>query len=107
LHRHAEDFIRASKIAAKIDLSPELVHFIFVLFDNDGDGELNYNEFVALMKDARTRGLNRVCRCSCECTSSTDADVFMQERDLGAARGVKALVQCAKMQLADRQAADS
>ena len=40
------------------------MHFVFVLFDNDGDGELNHNEFISLMKDARTRGLNRVGRPS-------------------------------------------
>jgi hypothetical protein len=78
--RPAEDFVRAAKVAANVELSPGLVHLVFVLFDTDGDGELNYGEFMALMKDARARGLNR-------------------ERSLGAERGVKALARCMREQL--------
>lgn len=80
-----EDFLRASKCVASVPLSPSLVHFIFVLFDSNGDGELNYSEFIDYMKEARARGLTR-------------------SRNLGAAKGFKALVRCIKIQIADEAA---
>eukprot|EP00042_Codosiga_hollandica_P055153 m.765278 g.765278 ORF g.765278 m.765278 type:complete len:460 (-) comp59059_c1_seq3:1941-3320(-) len=76
------DFRRAAKAVNGVELSEHLVHTLFVLFDNDGDGELNDKEFVHIMKEASARGLNR-------------------GKDLGFARGFDGLLQCVKQQLHD------
>lgn len=40
----------------KCPLSPAIIEFIFVLFDENGDGRLHYSEFIAVMKQARNLG---------------------------------------------------
>ncbi|KAF4523297.1 hypothetical protein B566_EDAN009420 [Ephemera danica] len=37
-------------------LSRHLVHTVFQIFDEDGDGQLSYREFIAIMKDRLHRG---------------------------------------------------
>ncbi|PSN36193.1 Calcium uptake protein 3 [Blattella germanica] len=37
-------------------LSRHLVHIVFQIFDEDGDGQLSYREFIAIMKDRLHRG---------------------------------------------------
>lgn len=53
-------FLRAARAATGVELAPEVVKFVFVFFDKDGDGELHHDEFIRIMKDARSRGLNHV-----------------------------------------------
>ena len=43
-------------------LSKHLVRTVFQIFDNDGDGLLSYQEFVAMMKDRVNRGLKSYSR---------------------------------------------
>lgn len=45
-----EDFRRAVRICAEEEMSDNLVDVIFALFDADGDGHLDYEEFVGKMK---------------------------------------------------------
>ncbi|KAJ1531543.1 hypothetical protein ONE63_000217 [Megalurothrips usitatus] len=51
-----DEFHRAVKICTGTSLSPHLVHTVFALFDDDGDGLLTYQEFIAIMKDRLHRG---------------------------------------------------
>ncbi|XP_034252912.1 calcium uptake protein 3, mitochondrial isoform X2 [Thrips palmi] len=51
-----DEFHRAVKICTGTSLSPHLVHTVFALFDEDGDGLLSYQEFIAIMKDRLHRG---------------------------------------------------
>ncbi|KAJ8943424.1 hypothetical protein NQ318_020675 [Aromia moschata] len=51
-----DEFHRAVKICTGTDLSPHIVHTVFAIFDNDGDGLLSYREFIAIMKDRLHRG---------------------------------------------------
>jgi hypothetical protein len=37
-------------------------HYHFQIFDNDGDGMLSYQEFIAMMKDRVNRGLKTFSR---------------------------------------------
>ena len=39
-----------------------MVKTVFQIFDNDGDGMLSYQEFVAMMKDRVSRGLKSYSR---------------------------------------------
>lgn len=83
-----------------------MVKFIFEFFDKDGDGQLADDEFVRIMKDARARGLNRVC---CEgiwgvwglgnTLSHPSLSLSLQERDLPVGRGFKALLWCIKARM--------
>lgn len=68
----AADFARAAQSATGQKLSTPIVKFIFQFFDKDGDGQLHHDEFLRIMKDARTRGLNRVSGGSF-CTLSPSA----------------------------------
>lgn len=52
-----DEFRRAVKICTGTNLSPHLVHTVFAIFDEDGDGLLSYREFIAIMKDRLHRGL--------------------------------------------------
>lgn len=72
-----EDFKRAAKAVANVNLDNHLVDTVFNLFDKDGDGKLSNREFVAVMKKRASRGLD-------------------QHRDLGLFRGFKGLIACAK-----------
>jgi len=51
-----DEFHRAVKICTGTSLSKHLVHTVFALFDEDGDGQLSYREFIAIMKDRLHRG---------------------------------------------------
>ncbi|KAK7873489.1 hypothetical protein R5R35_011833 [Gryllus longicercus] len=51
-----EEFHRAVKICTGTSLSKHIVHTVFQLFDEDGDGQLSYREFIAIMKDRQHRG---------------------------------------------------
>ncbi|XP_018571317.1 calcium uptake protein 3, mitochondrial isoform X2 [Anoplophora glabripennis] len=51
-----DEFHRAVKICTGTNLSPHLVHTVFSIFDEDGDGLLSYREFIAIMKDRLHRG---------------------------------------------------
>ncbi|CAG2056279.1 unnamed protein product [Timema podura] len=51
-----DEFLRAVKICTGTNLSRHLVHIVFQIFDEDGDGQLSYREFIAIMKDRLHRG---------------------------------------------------
>jgi Ca2+-binding EF-hand superfamily protein len=55
-----DEFMRAVKICTGTSLSRHLVHTVFQIFDEDGDGQLSYKEFIAIMKDRLHRGF-KVC----------------------------------------------
>lgn len=57
-----EEFSRAVHICTGKRLSPHLVSTVFKIFDDDGDGLLSYQEFVAMMKDRIHRGLKSYSR---------------------------------------------
>ncbi len=57
-----DEFGRAVTICTGRTLSRHLVHTVFQIFDNDGDGLLSYQEFVAMMKDRVNRGLKTFSR---------------------------------------------
>ncbi|XP_022656621.1 calcium uptake protein 3, mitochondrial-like isoform X5 [Varroa destructor] len=52
-----EDFRRAVYVCSGHNLKPHLVHTVFQIFDDDGDGFLSYKEFIAIMRDRLHRGL--------------------------------------------------
>ncbi|XP_022200654.1 calcium uptake protein 3, mitochondrial [Nilaparvata lugens] len=51
-----DEFLRAVKICTGQNLSKHLVDTVFAIFDEDGDGQLSYREFIAIMKDRLHRG---------------------------------------------------
>lgn len=51
-----EEFHRAVKICTGHSLDSNLVHTVFEIFDEDGDGYLSYKEFIAIMRDRLHRG---------------------------------------------------
>ncbi|KAK6620787.1 hypothetical protein RUM43_011082 [Polyplax serrata] len=51
-----DEFHRAVKICTGNTLSRHLVHTVFAIFDEDGDGHLSYREFIAIMKERLHRG---------------------------------------------------
>ncbi|XP_076625576.1 calcium uptake protein 3, mitochondrial-like isoform X3 [Colletes latitarsis] len=51
-----DEFQRAVKICTGSLLSNHMIDTVFVLFDEDGDGQLSYKEFIAIMKDRLKRG---------------------------------------------------
>ncbi|XP_050720244.1 calcium uptake protein 3, mitochondrial-like isoform X3 [Eriocheir sinensis] len=51
-----EEFHRAVKICTGAELSPHIVDTVFKIFDDDGDGQLSYKEFIAIMRDRLHRG---------------------------------------------------
>jgi len=57
-----EEFSRAVHICTGKHLSPHMVYTVFQIFDDDGDGLLSYQEFVAMMKDRIHRGLKTYSR---------------------------------------------
>merc|ERR1712083_136711 len=57
-----EEFSRAVHICTGKHLSTHMVHTVFQIFDDDGDGLLSYQEFVAMMKDRIHRGLKTYSR---------------------------------------------
>nr|CAD7405045.1 unnamed protein product [Timema cristinae] len=44
-----DEFLRAVKICTGTNLSRHLVHIVFQIFDEDGDGQLSYREFIAII----------------------------------------------------------
>ncbi|XP_018368435.1 PREDICTED: calcium uptake protein 3, mitochondrial isoform X2 [Trachymyrmex cornetzi] len=51
-----DEFQRAVKICTGKMLSTHIIDTVFALFDVDGDGQLSYKEFIAIMKDRLHRG---------------------------------------------------
>ncbi|XP_070157621.1 calcium uptake protein 3, mitochondrial-like [Polyergus mexicanus] len=51
-----DEFQRAVKICTGSMLSTHIIDTVFALFDVDGDGQLSYKEFIAIMKDRLQRG---------------------------------------------------
>ncbi|XP_043282868.1 calcium uptake protein 3, mitochondrial isoform X2 [Venturia canescens] len=51
-----DEFSRAVKICTGTSLSTHIIDTVFALFDVDGDGQLSYKEFIAIMKDRLHRG---------------------------------------------------
>ncbi|XP_076234338.1 calcium uptake protein 3, mitochondrial-like isoform X2 [Calliopsis andreniformis] len=51
-----DEFQRAVKICTGNILSTHMIDTVFALFDEDGDGQLSYKEFIAIMKDRLHRG---------------------------------------------------
>ncbi|XP_063980490.1 calcium uptake protein 3, mitochondrial isoform X3 [Diachasmimorpha longicaudata] len=51
-----DEFLRAVKICTGASISQHIVDTVFALFDVDGDGQLSYEEFIAIMKDRLHRG---------------------------------------------------
>ncbi|XP_050453814.1 calcium uptake protein 3, mitochondrial isoform X3 [Cataglyphis hispanica] len=51
-----DEFQRAVKICTGSMLSTHIIDTVFALFDVDGDGQLSYKEFIAIMKDRLHRG---------------------------------------------------
>ncbi|XP_018397524.1 PREDICTED: calcium uptake protein 3, mitochondrial [Cyphomyrmex costatus] len=51
-----DEFQRAVKICTGTMLSTHIIDTVFALFDVDGDGQLSYKEFIAIMKDRLHRG---------------------------------------------------
>lgn len=44
------------KICTGTYISKHIIDTVFALFDVDGDGQLSYKEFIAIMKDRLHRG---------------------------------------------------
>ncbi|XP_017766905.1 PREDICTED: calcium uptake protein 3, mitochondrial isoform X2 [Eufriesea mexicana] len=51
-----DEFQRAVKFCTGSVLSDHIIDTVFALFDEDGDGQLSYKEFIAIMKDRLHRG---------------------------------------------------
>lgn len=51
-----DEFHRAVRICTGHSLSAHIVDTVFNIFDDDGDGQLSYKEFIAIMKDRLHRG---------------------------------------------------
>jgi len=51
------EFQRAVKISSGFELEDHIVEVIFNVFDENGDGQLSYTEFIAVLKDRLRRGL--------------------------------------------------
>jgi Ca2+-binding EF-hand superfamily protein len=54
-----ETLKHVAKTVAKVDLSDHVVDVVFILFDENDDGELSNREFVAVMKRRMMRGLEK------------------------------------------------
>ncbi|KAF2362184.1 EF-hand domain [Trinorchestia longiramus] len=57
-----EEFHRAVRICTGHSLSPHIVATVYNIFDDDGDGQLSYKEFIAIMKDRLHRGFKHNSR---------------------------------------------
>ncbi|KAB7499338.1 Calcium uptake protein 3, mitochondrial [Armadillidium nasatum] len=51
-----DEFHRAVKICTGQELSDHIVDTVFKIFDDDGDGQLSYKEFIAIMRNRLHRG---------------------------------------------------
>ncbi|KPM08793.1 hypothetical protein QR98_0073180 [Sarcoptes scabiei] len=52
-------FKHVAKSVANVDLPDYLLVLIFLIFDDDEDGQLSHKEFIAIMKERLRRGLSR------------------------------------------------
>lgn len=57
-----EEFHRAVRICTGKGLSAHVVDTVFCIFDEDGDGQLSYKEFIGFMKERRQRGFKTTPR---------------------------------------------
>ncbi|CAL1678938.1 unnamed protein product [Lasius platythorax] len=57
-----DEFQRSVKICTGSMLSTHIIDTVFALFDMDGDGQLSYKEFIAIMKDRLHRGFKSQLR---------------------------------------------
>ncbi|XP_037086684.1 calcium uptake protein 3, mitochondrial-like isoform X3 [Pollicipes pollicipes] len=57
-----DEFLRAVKICTGKSLSDHVVDTVFCIFDEDGDGQLSYKEFIGFMKERRQRGFKTTPR---------------------------------------------
>lgn len=57
-----DEFLRAVKICTGTSLSTHIIDTVFAIFDVDGDGQLSYKEFIAIMKDRLHRGFKSQLR---------------------------------------------
>ncbi|XP_053206825.1 calcium uptake protein 1 homolog, mitochondrial-like isoform X2 [Panonychus citri] len=54
-----DTFRHAAKTVANVELRDHLIKVIFILFDENQDGQLSNKEFIAVMKERLKRGLGR------------------------------------------------
>lgn len=59
-----DEFNRAVFICTGKRLSEHLVDTVFCIFDEDGDGQLSYTEFIGFMKERKQRGIKMSSRLS-------------------------------------------
>ncbi|XP_033212604.1 calcium uptake protein 3, mitochondrial isoform X2 [Belonocnema kinseyi] len=57
-----DEFSRAVKICTGTQVSSHIIDTVFAIFDVDGDGQLSYKEFIAIMKDRLHRGFKSQSR---------------------------------------------
>lgn len=50
------EFKRAVKVSTGLQLTDNVVHTVFQIFDSDGDDKLSHVEFLGVMKDRIHRG---------------------------------------------------
>jgi Ca2+-binding EF-hand superfamily protein len=50
---HKEDFHRAVTVTTGFNLKPKTVDLVYALFDENNDGNLEYKEFVGVLKSRR------------------------------------------------------
>ena len=50
------EFQRAVRISSGFELNDQIVRVIFAIFDEDGDGQLGYREFIATLRGRLKRG---------------------------------------------------
>lgn len=74
---------RAAKAVANVSLTDEIIDIVFFLFDKDGDGRLDYEEFVGVMQGRKDLGLTK-------------------PRDLGLARFVSCFKDCWSSEMSNR-----
>eukprot|EP00276_Gloeochaete_wittrockiana_P018732 CAMPEP_0184345596 /NCGR_PEP_ID=MMETSP1089-20130417/13977_1 /TAXON_ID=38269 ORGANISM="Gloeochaete wittrockiana, Strain SAG46.84" /NCGR_SAMPLE_ID=MMETSP1089 /ASSEMBLY_ACC=CAM_ASM_000445 /LENGTH=424 /DNA_ID=CAMNT_0026675947 /DNA_START=81 /DNA_END=1355 /DNA_ORIENTATION=- len=81
-----QDYKRAAKAVAGVDLTESQLDILFFIFDKDGDNKLDYDEFVGVMKGVKSYGLSK-------------------PRDLGVGRFFDCLSTCWKSEIVDRNSA--
>jgi hypothetical protein len=76
------DFELACQAAAGVSVDRRIVHVLYTVFDVDGDGRLDESEFVRVMEQGLSHGVQ-------------------QRRDLGVIDSMKALGRCVKLEVID------
>nr|VZI23455.1 unnamed protein product [Spirometra erinaceieuropaei] len=79
----SDTFLHMAKVVANVHLRPHVVDVVFTLFDENGDGQLSYKEFVQVMKNRLLRGLDK-------------------PMDTGFVRLLSALLYCTKQEIKHR-----